>query len=365
MTNVNGLKDVVAAATSIALVDGLQGKLVYRGFDARDLALTHSFEQVAALLWGEHTDGETSANVSDLSDRLLRARAVDPSVLAVLDQLPPQTSMMSVLRTAVSAMGITDTWPPTADQAIRYTANIPTLIAYRWARLRGTKPTPPHPDLPHVANYLYMLNDGKLSSKEHVRALEAYMILAMEHGMNASTFAARVVTSTQSDLASALTAAIGAMKGPLHGGAPSEVMTMLEDIETPKRARAWLIAELEAGRRLMGFGHRIYKTQDPRALALRDVLAQMQQDDPWFALALEVEALAVDLLATYKPGRNLYANVEFFAACILRAVDIPTALYTPTFTASRVVGWSAHVLEQASCNRLIRPQSVYVGPTPP
>lgn len=364
MTDVNGLQDVVAATTAIALVDGMQGKLVYRGFAARDLALTHSFEQVATLLWGEKADGETSADGADLSARLLRARTVDPSILALLDQLPPQVDMMSVLRTAVSALGVANTWPPTADEAIHYTAKIPTMIAYRWARLRGVKPTAPHPDLPHVANYLYMLGDGIPASKEHVRALEAYMILAMEHGMNASTFAARVVTSTQSDLASALTAAIGAMKGPLHGGAPSEVMTMLEEIATPERARAWLIAELEAGRRLMGFGHRVYKTRDPRALALRDVIAQMQQDDPWFALALQVEAHAVDLLATYKPGRHLYANVEFFAACILRAVDIPKALYTATFTASRVVGWSAHVLEQATCNRLIRPQSIYVGPTP-
>jgi len=363
---VNGLADVVAATTEIASVDGVRGQLVYRGHAANELALRHSFEDVAALLWTGTGAGRCEpCGDPEIGAKLQRLRSVDDWVLEVVDRLPSSADLMSVLRTAVSALGVHSDWPPTLEQALSLTAKVPTLITYRWARQRGIHPTSPNPHLPHVANYLYMVHDGRKASPAHVRALQAYMILAMEHGMNASTFAARVVTSTQSDLASALTAAIGAMKGPLHGGAPSEVMTMLEDIGTPDRARPWLRTQLEQGKRLMGFGHRIYKTEDPRAVALREVVSRLRQDDPWFTLALQVEADAVDLLAEFKPGRRLYANVEFWAACILRAVGIPKELYTPTFTTSRMVGWTAHVLEQAACNRLIRPQSVYAGPLPP
>ncbi len=362
MASVNGLEGIVAAETGISLVDGEGGRLVYRGYEARDLARAHSFEDVAHLLWFGHLPGAVERE--GLVAKLREHRKVPEEILRLVDQLPWGTDVMSVLRTVVSGLGVDGDWPPTEDQAIRVTAAVPTLIAHRHARLRGVAPTAAHPTLPHVANYLYMLSGGQIPANEHIRALQAYLVLGMEHGMNASTFAARVVTSTQSDMVSALTAAIGAMKGPLHGGAPSEVMTMLEDIGTLDRAEAWLRNELEAGRRLMGFGHRVYKTRDPRAMALRAVVEGVKAKDPWFDLSVGVEDAAVRLLDEYKPGRRLYANVEYWAAAILRTTGIPKTLYTPTFTLGRCVGWGAHIMEQARHNRLIRPQSVYIGPMP-
>ncbi|MCY0884732.1 MAG: citrate synthase/methylcitrate synthase [Firmicutes bacterium] len=360
MTYVPGLEGVVAAQTGLSLVDGENGRLVYRGYWARDLAKQWSFEDVAYLLWyGSAPDAARSAAFRrDLASR----RVLPAHVAAIIDLLPPDQDMMSVLRTAVSAMGVPEP-DPTLDQAATFLAVVPTIIAHRHARLQGKTPVPPDPSLSHVANYLYMLQ-GVRPTATQVRALEAYLILAMEHGMNASTFAARVVTSTRSDMASALTAAIGAMKGPLHGGAPSAVMDMLDQIGDLSQAEPWIRARLEAGERLMGFGHRIYKTEDPRAAALRDVVRELAGADAWFALAAGVEEVAVRLLQEYKPGRRLYTNVEYWAAAILRQVGMPPSLYTATFTASRVVGWTAHILEQAANNRLIRPQSEYVGPLP-
>lgn len=182
--------------------------------------------------------------------------------------------------------------------------------------------------------------------------------------MNASTFSARVTVSTESDMISAITSAIGTMKGPLHGGAPSDVTAMLNEIGTKEKAESWLRAKLEKGERLMGFGHRVYKTKDPRALALKEKAIEVGQDDPWLALALHVEETAIQLLEEYKPGRKLYTNVEFFAAAVMRAINMDEDLFTPTFTASRVVGWSAHVLEQAERNVIFRPESQYVGSLP-
>jgi len=362
MTKSNGLEGVVAAETEISLVDGENGRLVYRGQWAKDLAQFRSFEEVAHLLWVGHLPNQDE--LEKIHSRLCKYREAPSEVLRVIDQLPLDTDMMDVLRTAVSALAMDKEWPPTPEQAVRFTAIIPTLIAYRHALLRHVTPTAPNPNLSHVANYLYMLNDEKEPGMEQVRALEAYLILTMEHGMNASTFAARVVTSTQSDMTSALTAAIGALKGPLHGGAPSEVMTMLEAIETQDNAEPWLRSELEAGRRLMGFGHRIYKTRDPRAIAMRGVVEKMVAKDPLFNLAVFVEDTALRLLDEYKPGRRLYANVEYWASAIFRATGIPKRLYTPTFVASRCVGWTAHILEQGENNRIIRPQSLYTGSLP-
>lgn len=363
MAKSNGLEGIVAAETDISLVDGENGRLVYRGKWAKDLAQTYSFEEVAHLLWVGHLPSKEE--IDEMKTIFRKYREAPSEILRVVDELPPSMDMMSVLRTAVSSLAIDNEWPPTPEQAIRFTAVIPTLIAYRHARLRHVSPTSANPDLAHVANYLYMLNDGESPRNAQVRALETYLILTMEHGMNASTFAARVVTSTQSDMTSALTAAIGALKGPLHGGAPSEVMTMLEDIGTQENAESWLRNELEAGRRLMGFGHRIYKTRDPRAIAMRSVVEKMADQDPWFDLSVFVEDIAIRLLDEYKPGRRLYTNVEYWASAILRATGISKMLYTPTFVASRCVGWTAHILEQGENNRIIRPQSQYTGSLPP
>ncbi|MEW9701589.1 citrate/2-methylcitrate synthase [Paenibacillus sp. SI8] len=365
MASVTGLEGIVAAETELSLVDGEKGLLIYRGHEAKELALRASFEEAAYLLWTGELPSERE--LQNFCAKWKGCRELPVELTAILDLLPAECDMMNVLRTAVSASGAADrisrSWPPQSEAALRYSALLPTIIAYRYRKSLGLPPLEPHPDLDHVANYLYMLT-GTVPQPAHVKALTVYFILAMEHGMNASTFAGRVVLSTQSDIASALCASIGAMKGPLHGGAPSEVVHMLDEIGTKEHAEQWLRRQLEAGERLMGFGHRIYKTLDPRAEALRTITTELSSEDPWFQLAIHVEKTAVDLLQAFKPGRKLYTNVEFYAASVLRAVAMPKPLFTPTFTVSRIIGWTAHLLEQASCNRIFRPQSVYVGKMP-
>lgn len=367
MPSVNGLDHVIAAKTGLSHIDGERGILVYRGHFAGELAKRRTFEEVAHLLWtGRLPDPQEQET---LRTALASARRLPDVVRRIVDDLPPSLDHMSVLRTAVSAAGVSGAgadgngWPPTLAQAIRFAGLVPAAVARHNARLYGQQPLEPDPILSHVADSLRMIL-GHPAPEAHVRALEGYLILTMDHGLNASTFAARVVTSTQSDMASALTAALGAMKGPLHGGAPSEVMDMLDQIGDAGRAEAWLRARLDAGERLMGFGHRLYRTRDPRAAALHEIVAALTGDDPWFNLAVRTEAEATQLLAQYKPGRRLYTNVEYWAAAIFRTIGIPKPLYTPTFSISRVVGWTAHILEQATCNRLIRPRSEYDGPLP-
>jgi len=357
-----GLEGVIAAETSVSLVDGQNGLLVYRGHWAKELAVQHSFEEVCFLLWYD-----TLPNEEELErhrERLTAAREVDQRTFAILQSLSKRSDVMSAIRTALSSLGpACSAWPPTVEDAVRLTAVVPTLIAYFYRMQNDLAIVEPRKDLDHVSNYLYMLH-GSVPSQAHSRALESYCILTMEHGMNASTFAARVVLSTQSDIVSALCGAIGAMMGPLHGGAPSEVMDMLDQIGGKSNAEVWLRNRLDMGKRLMGFGHRIYKTRDPRAEALKTVVQTFSKDDPWFDLAAHVEEAAIKLLEEYKPGRKLYTNVEFYAAAVLRAVSIPPQLFTPTFTASRMVGWTAHILEQSVNNRIFRPQSHYVGKMP-
>jgi citrate synthase len=269
--------------------------------------------------------------------------------------------MMSVLRTAVSSLGTTDHgWKPTIEEAIELTAKIPTIISFRFRDLLGLDPIEPNDEFDHVKNYLYMLT-GSEPSASHVKALESYMILTMEHGMNASTFTSRVVASSESDMISAVAGAIGTMKGPLHGGAPTEVISMLDEIKVKENVDAWLRSKLASGERIMGFGHRVYKTKDPRALALKEITSQIGGDDPWLELANYLERRAIELLEEYKPGRKLYTNVEFYAAAIMKAIQLDPSLFTPTFTASRIVGWTAHVLEQADDNTIYRPDAHYTG----
>ena len=357
-----GLDGIAVAETDLSLVDGLNGLLVYRGYWARDLAIHHTFEEVAHLLWYGHLPSEQE--LAALSDKMKANRNLPGHVKEIIRSIPADVDMMSVLRTGVSALGSSaHRWPPTIDELISVAAKMPTIVAYRHACLQGREPLEPDPQLGHTANYLYMLQ-GKKPSHAHVRALDAYLILTQEHGMNASTFTARVVSSTQSDLISAIVGAIGSLKGPLHGGAPSEVTEMIEAIGTKENAEPWLREKLENGGRLMGFGHRVYKTVDPRATALRVVASELSGDDPWFDLATHVEQVGLKLLEEYKPGRKLNTNVEFFAAAVMRAVGLADDLFTPTFAVSRVVGWGAHVLEQAANNRIIRPQSIYTGSMP-
>jgi citrate synthase len=362
MPKVTGLEGVIAAETDIGLVDGEKGYLIYRGYWAKDLAVKYSFEQVAHLLWYGKLPDDRELKL--LQARLHEGRSLTASVCSLIKMLPSDLPMMNVLQSVIAALRDSATdWPPTAAQAERLTAMIPTIIANRHRTLQGLETVEPNPNLDHAANYLYMLT-GETPHEAHAKALAAYLILGMEHGMNASTFSARVTLSTQSDLFAAVSAAIGTMKGPLHGGAPSEVIAMLEEIGSKENAEPWIRNLLDKGGRLMGFGHRIYKTKDPRAEALGIVTKTLTGDTDSFELALHVEETAIRLLEEYKPGRRLYTNVEFFAAAIMTAIQLPTELFTPTFTAARTVGWTAHCMEQASINRIFRPQSVYTGKMP-
>ncbi|MDQ0272834.1 citrate synthase/methylcitrate synthase [Cytobacillus purgationiresistens] len=355
-----GLKGVVAAETAIAHVDGEQGQLIYRGYEIGEVTANYSFEEAAYLLWyGKLTNEEETQKLK----AALRSGREIPSYLAdMIGHLPTEMNMMSVLRTVISAEGrLAYGWKPSIAEAIRLTAMVPVIIAFRKRQQEGKSIVHPKEDLDHVANYLYMLT-GEIPSATHVNALETYMILTMEHGMNASTFSARVTVSTESDLVSAITAAIGTMKGPLHGGAPAEVISLLDEIKEAGDVETVLRDKLNRGEKLMGFGHRIYKTIDPRSVALKSKLLAFAGEDEWLDLSIKVEEVGIELLAELKPGRSLFTNVEFYAAAIMKAIDMDKELFTSTFSASRMVGWTAHVLEQAMNNVIFRPQSKYTGP---
>ncbi len=354
-----GLEGIVAATTALSKVEGTEGRLIYRGYNIHDLARTTSFEEVAYLLWfGQLPD---QAQLADLQAQLAQQRTLPTSVVRVLHDLPDNSEPMDALRTVASAWGAgTITGKPTVEQAIALTARFPVFLA-AFQRLRhGQEPLESRPELGHAANYLYLLT-GAIPEQQHVQALDAYLVLLADHGMNASTFTARVVASTESDIVSATVAAVGALKGPLHGGAPSKVQDMLNAIGTTENAEPWIRHAITSGERLMGFGHRVYKTYDPRAEELRE-LARLA-DPQEFVLAHRVEELALTLLEEEKPGRRLYTNVEFYSAALLASVGLPGDFFTPTFAVSRVAGWTAHILEQIGNNRLIRPEADYIGPT--
>ncbi len=353
-----GLEGIVAATTALSKVEGTAGRLIYRGYNIHDLAQTVAFEEIIHLLWFGHLP--TQKELTDLKTHLAAERTLTASVLHVLRALPKNADPMDALRTAASAWGAgTIKGKPTIEQALALTARFPVFMA-AFHRLRtDQEPLEPHPELDYAANYLYLLT-GQVPPAEHVKGLNAYLVLLADHGMNASTFTARVVASTESDIVSATIAAVGALKGPLHGGAPSKVMDMLNEIGSIENAEPWIREAVIHGGRLMGFGHRVYKTEDPRAEELR---AMARVADPkGFVLARRVEELAIAILDELKPGRRLYTNVEFYSAVLLSSVGLPGDLFTPTFAVSRVAGWTAHILEQVSNNRLIRPEADYTGP---
>ncbi len=357
-----GLEGVAIAETEISHVDGEKGKLIYRGHFIEELARNYPFEAIAYLLWYGNLPSENE--LDEFKAKIRAKRELPTHLKQIIEHLPKDMPMMQVIRTLISAIHIDKPWPPTPDQALEVFAKVPTIITHYYHYANGNRIIPPHADLDHAANYLYMLH-GKESDQAHVRALETYMIISLEHGMNASTFTSRVVTGTEENIVGALSAAVAALEGPLHGGAPSKVDDMLEAIGSIDNAEPWLRNAIESGQRLMGFGHRVYKTYDPRAAVLKEVTEELaSENNPLFQLALHVEKLAIKLLEEYKPGRNLYPNLEFWTAGVLRTVELPSDLYTATFCASRVAGWSAHIMEQAANNRLIRPSSIYVGPYP-
>lgn len=354
-----GLKDVVAVHTKIASVDGEKGKLRYRGVLVGNLLSSHSFEEVAYFLWNGHLPGEEERK--EMNEKMRIGRVLPPHILTIIDALPCDMPLMDAMRTAVSAYAYTSFSEQTIeDQAIILTAALPVIIARHYRNQQGQPLVEANPALSHTANYLWMLT-GTVPNDAQVEALETYLKLTMEHGMNASTFASRVTISTESDVTSAVTSAIGTMKGPLHGGAPSAVIELLEEIKTPENIRPVIEKKMKAGERIMGFGHRIYKTEDPRSIVLRDTCIKLSGKDEWLDLATAAEKEITTLLDIYKPGRKLYTNVEYYAAAIMRSIDMPPALFTPTFSVARIVGWTAHAMEQSSDNTIFRPQSVYTG----
>lgn len=357
-----GLENIAIANSAISYANGDKGELIYRGYWAGELALEKSYEEVLHLiLCGALPD---AAQLAQLHGKLAQLRVLDEPSKKLIAALPAHASDMAALRAVLSCQSMPGAdWPPTLDQALAIFAIAPTVIAHRYRLSLNLEPIAPLTGLAHIENYLYMLS-GKVPDPDFGRALSAYLILCIDHDTNASTFAARVVASTQADIVSAVCAAIGALIGPLHGGAPSQVDDLLDEIGSADQARRVIGAKLARGERLMGFGHRVYKTWDPRAAALKKVATSLHGRDALLDLSLAVEKIAVELLEQYKPGRNLYPNVEFWAAAVLRAVGVPKALYTPTFCCTRIAGWCAHVLEQAQDNRLIRPKAVYVGGRP-
>ena len=365
-----GLAGVAVAETSIGDVRGEEGFYHYRGYDATRLADTCSFEQVwHLLLRGSLPDAE---ELRSFRAEAVEGRLLPDGVTEIVERTArlPGYSPLEALRTAVSVSAAALRLRPTLDlreeqvraDALRMAALTPVLLTRLHRAHRGWPPIDPDPDLGYAAAYLQMLS-GERPDPRMARALEKYLILVMDHGFNASTFTARVITSTGSDMGSALTGAIGALAGPLHGGAPSRALDTLDAIGTPERAEAYLRDEILAGRRLMGFGHRIYKTDDPRSVLLHQVAREIGGEQADFAE--HVEATALRVLNELKPGRRLYTNVEFYSGVVMNTVGLDRDMFTPTFACSRTVGWTAAIVEQAANNRLIRPTAVYVGPEAP
>jgi citrate synthase len=362
-----GLDGVVVAETRLSHVDGLGGKLIIGGYELEQLAGRVSFEEAAHLLWrgALPDDGELAA----LRRELAALRAAPEATLRVVRAAagaPPIDALRMACATLSLDLSDPDAISPAADLAAAkmLTARFPTLVAAHARLAQGKEPIAPRSDLSRAANFLYMVH-GKEPDPIAARALDTYWVTVIDHGMNASTFASRVIASTRSDMVSALTGGIGALKGPLHGGAPGPVLDMLVEIGSADRAEAWLRNELTAGRRIMGFGHRVYKVRDPRALVLSQVADELSaahlEDRKLFDLARAVERTALQVLEEVKPGRNLRTNVEFYTALVLQALGLKPRSFVATFACGRVAGWGAHVIEQHAQDHLIRPQSEYVG----
>lgn len=359
-----GLEGVAAALTRLSSVDGEAGELVIAGFRLEELAENATFEETVYLLWFDALPN--AAQLTQFRDSLAAYRAISPITLDLLRAAAEQKlHAMDALCLAASTISLRA--PGEKDDsrrdALAVVARFPTIIAAYWRLLNGHEPVEPRADLSHAANYLYMLS-GDVPGAERTRGLETYLNTVTDHGLNASTFTARVIISTGSDLISAVVGAVGALKGPRHGGAPGPALNMVFEIGKATNAEPYLREKLSQGERLMGFGHRVYKVRDPRA----DVLAKAAErlfradgDMPLYELAKHVERTAIRLLEEYKPGRRLQTNVEFYTALLLHGLGLPADLFSPTFAISRAAGWIAHCFEQQEANRIIRPQSIYTG----
>ena len=358
-----GLEDVVAASTRLSHVDGEAGRLIIAGYAVEDLAPYARFEEVAYLLL--HGRLPDPSECEEFSGDLARRRALPRTAIALLQEAaaagaPP----IDALRMAAPLLSLGRAENP-RDDAITAIACFPSIVGAYWRIRNGQAPVPARSDLGHASYYLHQLS-GAEPAAERARALETYLNTVCDHGLNASTFAARVIVSTRSDVISAITGAVGALKGPLHGGAPGPALDMVFEIAAPERAESLIRAKLDRGERLMGFGHRVYRVRDPRA----DVLAQAAElfyssggDRQLYELARSIETTALRLLRERKPDRRINTNVEFYTALLLHGLGLPPELFTATFAVGRVVGWAAHCLEQLREGRLIRPQSHYIGPS--
>ncbi|GGU82023.1 citrate synthase [Streptomyces albospinus] len=366
-----GLAGVIVTETRLGDVRGLEGFYHYRQYSAVELAMSRSFEDVWYLMFhGTLPDAAQLAAFKAETAALRPLSAVVRDALPALAHAGALAGPLAGLRTALSLFGATAGFRPLydvdADQrradALAACAAVPTLLTALHRLGQGQEPIEPRADLGHAANYLYMLT-GQEPEPEQVRAIEAYLISTIDHGFNASTFTARVITSTGADLAACLVGAVGALSGPLHGGAPSRALDTLDAIGTPDRIDAWVRDSVLRGDRIMGFGHPVYRTEDPRSRMLRGIAEEF--GGPLVDFAVQVETRVEALLAELKPGRELHINVEFYAGVVMELCGLPREMFTPTFCAARVVGWSANILEQAEDSKIIRPAARYVGPPPP
>ena len=359
-----GLEDVVVSTSDICFIDGREGRLLYRGFDVNDLVEHSSFEEVVYLLWhgGLPSRKELEAHLKSLG--AAATRRLPPKLIGILRALPKKTTPMEVLRTGVSALAAFDpdaadsSREATARKSLRLTARLPTLVA-AWERIRRGRPlVAPNSKLSLAANFLAMMS-GKTPTPLEVKTFDVALILHADHEFNASTFAARVTAATMSDVHSAITSAIGALKGPLHGGANEQVMRMVEQIKSPPLAEAWIRKALADKARVMGFGHRVYRVEDPRAKHLRRLATELgrQMGDTSAVAILNTVARVVT------EDKHIYPNVDLYSGAAYKSMGIPTDQFTPIFAISRVAGWTAHVMEQHANNRLIRPRAEYTGPT--
>ncbi len=361
-----GLEDVVAGTSSICLLDGIEGRLVYRGYDIQDLAENSTFAEVAFLLWYEHLP---SKKEFDRFLRDLRASTELPYQTSMILRLFPRAATpMEVLRTAISSLGHYD--PDSGNtsheaclrKAMRLTARIGSIIAAHERLRQGEEPILPLPARSIAFNFLYTLL-GKEPAPLLEKVFDVCLILHADHELNASTFAARVTAATMSDMYSSVTSAIGALKGPLHGGANEQVMKMLLEIGDVSKTEAWVRNALANKVKIAGFGHRVYKTEDPRAAVLRKYAEQLGKDvgeTKWYDMSRVVEQVMFDY--AQREGKKIYPNVDFYSGSVYHCMGIPIQLFTPIFAMSRIVGWTAHILEQWANNRLIRPRAEYTGP---
>ena len=364
-----GLEGVIVAETSVGDVRGTEGFYHYRQYNAVELADKLSLEDVWFLLFEGHLP--TSAERGSFAEEIATLRRVPDAIVDLLPALAASSkTVMEAVRSAMSMVGAAEGYRPTLDiahaerrrNALQMCAVMPTLIMAIHRLQSGQAPIQPRDDLGYGANYLWMLTGAEFDADKG-RAVEQYQITTIDHGFNASTFTARVICSSGADVAAAVVGGMGALSGPLHGGAPSRALDLLDAIGTVANARPYLLDAVTRGEKIMGFGHRVYKTDDPRSTFLRGVAERIGAAKIDFAK--EVERTVVDVLAELKPGRDLYANVEFYAGVVMDHCGLPRELFTPTFASSRVIGWCANILEQAADNRIIRPSARYVGPPPP